>query len=67
MTMTLRWVALAFMALAIIAAGFAPVAPETIGAYLKAAAGVCVALGGLFMHPPGSDPPPPSPQTPEKL
>ena len=55
-------VALAFMAIAIVAASFAPVAPDLVAPFLKATAGSCTGLAALFLHPPGSPAPaPPQP------
>lgn len=61
MTRFMRTGAFVLMALAIICAGFAPVAPEVVAGYIKAAAGVFTALAGLFLHPP-EDAPPPAPE-----
>jgi hypothetical protein len=48
--------ALLCMVIAIIAAAFAPVAPEIITGYLKALAEAATGLAALFLHPPGSQP-----------
>jgi hypothetical protein len=44
------------MMVAIVAAAFAPVAPEIFAGYLKAAAEAATGLAALFLHPPGSQP-----------
>lgn len=55
-------IALGLMALAIIAAGYAPVAPDEVAGTLKATAGIATGLAGLFLHPPTSSAaPPPAP------
>ena len=50
--MILRYGAFINMALAIVAAAFAPVAPDWLAGYAKAAAGAFTGLAGLFLHPP---------------
>jgi VIT1/CCC1 family predicted Fe2+/Mn2+ transporter len=54
-TALLRWGAFVSVALAIIAGAFAPVLPDWVGSYLKAAVVAFTGLAGLFMHPPGTN------------
>jgi len=49
----MRSLAMAFLALALIASGFAPVVPGYYAGYLTAAGAVFTGLAGLFTHPPG--------------
>jgi hypothetical protein len=48
----LRWGAFALMSLAILSGAFAPVSPDWVAPYLKAAVVAFTGLAGLFMQPP---------------